>query len=361
MNRQEGAPAASSLHSTVLKPEEVLHRRAGKTAIKALYALQLDLAAIDLLLKEDGSCQVVSIHLPTHQKLPDQTWDWEAVVQRISERWRSSKSIRSAAAKPILVGADPEFLLMSAEGKVVPAHRYLGDGYGAGTDTVYIGGKIVRIVAELRPAPAETVDVLMARIRKLLQQAASRINDPTLRLAAGAMPAPGLALGGHIHLSGVELTPRLLRLLDSYVAFPLAMVESAGGRSRRPRYGCLGDTKLQQHGGFEYRTLPSWLLSPMLAQASIALSMLCAHEQRNLIYCPAEEDVYVEAYYSGDRNRLYQCLEPLEASMRHTAAYAELAPYIDPFIASLRRREIWDESADLRKAWRLPPFQVDRG
>ena len=166
-------------------------------------------------------------------------------------------------------------------------------------------------VAELRPAPARSPDELASNIRRLLIQANTRIMDRTLRWAAGGMPISGFALGGHIHLSGVRLTSRLLRQMDSYVALPLAMLEDPSDHARRPRYGALGDFRFQPHGGFEYRTLASWLVSPLAAKGAFALMLLCARESEYLLYRPAEEESMIEAYYAGDRVTLRGCIEGL--------------------------------------------------
>jgi hypothetical protein len=213
-------------------------------------------------------------------------------------------------------------------------------------------------VAELRPAPAKSPGELAANIRRLLSQAAARIPDGgALRWAAGGMPVPGFALGGHIHLSGVRLTGRLLRQLDSYVALPLAMIESSSERDRRPRYGGLGDFRLQPHGGFEYRTLPSWLASPLAAKAAFALALLCARESGTLSYRPSEDERIVDAYYAGDRETLRsRCLELLAESMAATPSYRELAGFIEPLLEAARKGSTWDVSVDIRKKWRTAPF-----
>jgi hypothetical protein len=168
------------------------------------------------------------------------------------------------------------------------------------------------------------------------------------------MPVPGLALGGHIHISGAPLTSRLLRLLDSYAAFPLALIEDPAGRARRPRYGTLGDFRQQPHGGFEYRTLPSWLISPAAAKAGFALALLCAREALNIDYIPALDERYAEAYYAGDRSGLAGCLDGLAASISATPSYDALARFIEPLFEAARRGTTWDESSDIRFKWRIP-------
>ncbi|CAH1195136.1 hypothetical protein PAECIP111893_00620 [Paenibacillus plantiphilus] len=336
----------------LLAAADPMFRRLSRAAVKALYAVGLENGRVDMSVADSGSCKVSAIHLPDGEELQKGIWARAIAV------YRGQRS-RSANGKPhdedlLRIGADPEFLLLSEEGKVVSAATYLEGGYGTGCDAVVIGGRIMYPVAELRPAPAGSPDELAANIRRLLVQANTRIRDRRLRWAAGAMPVAGFALGGHIHLSGVPLTGRLLRQLDSYAALLLALIETPSEGARRPRFGTLGDCRMQPHGGFEYRTLPSWLLSPLAAKAAFALALLCARESHALAYRPMEDETIVDAYYSADYEVLRTCVEPLASAMRETASYAELGRWIEPLLAAIRRREHWDAATDVRVKWRIP-------
>ncbi|MDQ8733777.1 hypothetical protein [Paenibacillus sp. LHD-38] len=330
-------------------PEDPALRRVARTAAAALYALGLDIGEAEVSLGGDGRTAVRE----AWPKLRDTRL--EAAALRRFAAWHDAART-GTAGRQLLIGADPEFVLVTKEGKIASASRFFGAGVGgaAGSDALLVGRRLLYPVAELRPEPAKDPAALAANLRRLLQRAADRISDPALRWAAGAMPVPGLALGGHIHLSGAPLTGRLLRLLDSFAAFPLALVEDPAGRARRPRYGTLGDFRQQPHGGFEYRTLPSWLVSPAAAKAAFALVLLCAREEQHLSYIPALDERYVEAYYSGDRSELAGCLEGVAESLSATASFTDLAPYIEPLLEAARRGTTWDERADIRIKWRLP-------
>lgn len=330
-------------------PEDPALRRVVRTAIYALFTLGLDIGEAEVALGGDGRTAVRA----AWPKLRDTRL--EAAALKRFAAWHAAAGA-GAVDRQLLIGADPEFVLVTPAGKVAAASRFFGAGVGgaAGADAVLVGRRLLYPVAELRPEPAEDPAALAANVRRLLLRAADRISEPALRWAAGAMPVPGLALGGHIHLSGAPLTSRLLRLLDSYAAFPLALVEDPAGRARRPRYGTLGDFRQQPHGGFEYRTLPSWLVSPAAAKACFALVLLCAREALNLTYIPALEERYVEAYYAGDRSELAGCLDGLAKSIANTSSYPALAPYIEPLFEAARRGTTWDENSDIRIKWRLP-------
>lgn len=330
-------------------PDDPALRRVARTAVAALYALGLDIGEAEVWLGGDGRTAVRD----AWPKLRDKRL--EAASFRRFAAWHAAARAETVD-RQLLIGADPEFVLVTPAGKIASASRFFGAGVGgaAGADALLVGRRLLYPVAELRPEPADSPAALAANVRRLLLRAADRISDPALRWAAGAMPVPGLALGGHIHLSGAPLTSRLLRLLDSYAAFPLALVEDPAGRARRPRYGTLGDFRLQPHGGFEYRTLPSWLVSPAAAKASFALALICAREEQNLSYMPSLQERYVAAYYSGDRAELANCLDGLVSTISATASYSELAPYIEPLFDAARKGKTWDESTDIRVKWRLP-------
>ncbi|MFC5648405.1 hypothetical protein ACFPYJ_04565 [Paenibacillus solisilvae] len=338
-----------------LDPADPLYIRLTRLALKALHALGLELAVVSIHTEGSGRCTVKAVELPEIAALGGTVWD--KAIQKFAADWQTGQFAlpgRENKDKEQLIGADPEFLLLSKQGKVVSAARYLEGGHGTGCDAVVVGGRVMYPVAELRPAPASTPVRLAHHIHQLLLQANMRISDQTLRWAAGGMPAPGFALGGHIHLSGVKLTSRLLHQLDSYLALPLAMIESANEQLRRPRFGSLGDFRFQPHGGFEYRTLPSWLVSPLAAKGAFALMLLCARETDQLLYLPSREERIIDAYYSGDRIQLRGCLEPLIAAMKATRSYEELSRWIEPLMNAALQGRIWDTQADIRLKWRIP-------
>ncbi|WP_051236512.1 putative amidoligase domain-containing protein [Paenibacillus pinihumi] len=342
-----GAPAG-------LGPDDPLYRRVTRTAVRALYTLGLDLGEVVVALDDDGRTAVSSVTVPPPHSRGGL---WLAAAERFAAAYAAAAEA-AAAQGPLLIGADPEFVLLRGDGRIVSAARYLDPHGRIGCDAVPVGRRLHYPVAELRPAPEATPAALAASLRHLLRQAAARISGKGLRWLAGGMPVPGLALGGHIHLSGVPLTTRLLRTLDSCVAFPLALVESAGSQARRPRYGWLGDYRLQPHGGFEYRTPPSWLISPAAARAAFALALLAALEYRTLSAAggrlPAANAEMVQAYYNGDKKTLSRGMEPFFERLAQTGSYLGLAAWIEPLLRAVRRGEEWDESRDIRVKWGIP-------
>ncbi|MFC3344847.1 hypothetical protein ACFOHW_21005 [Paenibacillus abyssi] len=335
-----------------------LYRRITRTAVRALYTLGLDIGEVEVCVDDAGRTAVRRVELPPPPDLAG-GGVWSAALQRFAADYDAARgAARAAEPGPLRIGADPEFVLLREDGRVASAARYLDPRGEAGCDAVPVGRRLLYPVAELRPAPADGPAALAAALQQLLRRAAGRIGEPGLRWLAGGMPVPGLALGGHIHLSGVWLSSRLLRTLDSCVAFPLALVEDPAGLARRPRYGWLGDFRRKPHGGFEYRTPPSWLVSPAAARAAFALAMLAAHETWTLGArygdLPSEQEELVQAYYAGDKAALYRGMEPFMNRLAATPSYRTLAQWIEPLFDAIGHGRTWDEQLDIRHKWRIP-------
>lgn len=335
-------PAAGSL----------LYNRLGRLAVRGLYALGLDSGEIVLMPDRNAGYGVTRIR--------PEPWRHDT---RLRELYQSALSAavsgaekeRPQALERPLIGMDPEFLLVRLpEERVVPASRYLDRQGEAGCDAVSRRGRTLFPVAELRPAPSPEPLRLLRHLRNAMAFASRRITDRTLIWQAGGMPQRGLPLGGHLHFSGIELSGELLRVLDNYLALPVALLEDQRTHSRRPRYGTLGDFRRKAHGGFEYRTLPSFLVSPLLAKGVIGFAYLIARHFRELPQRPLQEDAVHEAFYKGDKARLYKALEPLLNDIERLPSYEEYRDFTDPFIRCLRGREAWDETRDIRPLWGLP-------
>ncbi|MNC37864.1 hypothetical protein D3C75_864470 [compost metagenome] len=167
------------------------------------------------------------------------------------------------------------------------------------------------------------------------------------------MPQRGFPLGGHVHFSGVPLTAELLRVLDNYLALPVAAIEDSSSFRRRPLYGNLGDFREQSYGGFEYRTLPSFLVSPLVTKGVIALARLIAENVEVLTLRPLQQDEIYQAFYTGNQKILRNALPRLINDITSTTTYHRYENYISPFLEAVISGRTWDESSDIRRLWKL--------
>jgi hypothetical protein len=228
-----------------------------------------------------------------------------------------------------------------------------------GCDAVILSGhRVLLPLVELRPQPSTSPLALTHHLRNLMQQAARMINDPKLEWLAGAMPVKGLPLGGHIHFSGVDISSRLLRVLDNYLALPLLLLEDETVHRRRPRYGFLGDFRLQSHGGFEYRALPSWLVSPEVTAGALSLAYVIIHHYLELNQRPLHRSEVQRAFYQGDKNVIGPLAEILWQDIKQTAMYERYHAQLNPLYQMIVQRQAWSEQQDFRRNWRISPVQV---
>ncbi|WP_408892245.1 putative amidoligase domain-containing protein [Paenibacillus taichungensis] len=327
-----------------------LFKRIERLATKTLYTVGLDHGAVKLEASGKSGCAVISIDPRPWKGMTDLSAMYRAGWKQLQSELNEE---RHRNAPPIL-GMDPEFLLVQMpESKIVPASRFLERTGVAGCDSVTINGRRIYPVAELRPAPSSEPRELLAHLMRAFAAASRSISDHSLIWQAGGMPQRGLPLGGHVHFSGVTLNGDLLRALDNYLALPLAVLQDPRGSGRRPRYGALGDFRLKSYGGFEYRTLPSFLVSPLVAKGVVALAGLIARGYHQLRQRPLAKAVIHTAFYEGNRDVMQAHIPALLDDLTQMDGYERYEPYAAPLISQLRLGRTWDESRDIRKLWNI--------
>lgn len=319
-----------------------------KAATRALYALGLDFGEVDVELDDWGKATIAGVGValaPTTREAEDALG---AAVASFAAAWAAE----TRQGTRVTLGADPEFVMLGPDGKVVPASRYFPRDGDAGCDSVVIRGVRRWPLAELRPAPATEPAAVAKDLRRLLGEAARRTAGAALSWRAGAGPVRGLPLGGHVHVSGAALTGERLRALDNAVALPLRLLEPPSAAARRPRFGALGDFRRQSHGGFEYRTPPSWLVSPRLARGVLALAKVAAEHSRDLASArPLDDDVVRDAFYAGDRQALLAGFAAVRTALAGTDGYRAYEALISPLFEAIDRGRTWNETADIRERW----------
>lgn len=325
-------------------------RRLERLAVKTLYTLGLEAGEVTLTPLGDRRFAVTGVRPIRRDESGELPEPCRTAERMLREQHRSELPGRPG----LLMGMDPEFVLFDAEAqRVVPASRFFPAEGIAGCDGGPPGTRGLFPVAELRPPPRAEPRALLAQLMSALRAADNGVSDRSLSWRSGGMPLRGWSLGGHLHFSGVTLTAPLLRALDNYLALPVALLEDERARARRPRYGALGDFRLQPHGGFEYRTLPSFLVSPAVARGAVALAHLIVSRYEELALRPLDDEPVHAAFYIGGREPLRAAFPALAAQLRALDGYTPLARYIDPLFAHIEAGRTWDETRDIRTAWGL--------
>ncbi|WP_400163446.1 putative amidoligase domain-containing protein [Brevibacillus sp. TJ4] len=317
-------------------------------AARGLYAAGIDAGVVTVMAAS-----------PHRAKLVNVSPDWpaknaERFLQKARHWWESRQRLHGQVLQKL--GADPEFALRRTENmqhEMELASNYLKVNGTVGCDTTRYREELAlhqHPIAELRPEPSEDPDELYGRIREALRLAYKKINDPDVECLAGGMPFRGYPIGGHIHLSGLTPTFALRRKLDAYLALPLVLIEDDGCAERRKRYGFLGDVREKAYG-FEYRTLPSWLVHPIVARGVLHLARLIATSHSQLQAQPHLRLPLLKAYYRGDKAVLEPYVRQVWEELRRLPGYQLSAIHLERYFSYLLSDISWPASVDLRKTW----------
>jgi len=325
-------------------------KRIRELAIRAIYALNLDYGIVKIGVTGGLKPWILFVN-----STPDATGEVKDLLTKaitdFEDRWLSSGGIDT---KEVTLGADPEFVIQGEDGRLIMASRYLPKNGQAGCDRIWTNNDRSQLpLAELRPIPSSEPSKLIKNLYNSMLIANKKIYSRNVKWLAGAMPIQGYPIGGHIHFSNIGLNSFLLRALDNYLTLPITLLEDADGKNRRPRYGFLGDYRAQFHGGFEYRTLPSWLVTPKITRGAIALAKLIVENYRNLEQNPLQNSETQKAYYCGDKSVLRPIVQNLWKELKQLSDFTLYEKYLLPLEELLNSGYSWDETKDIRIAWQL--------
>ncbi|MEW9667723.1 hypothetical protein [Ammoniphilus sp. 3BR4] len=328
-------------------------RKVLRLAVRSLYAVGLDFGGVLIAIGVNGTMQVIDI-TPTPKLNEALAEKFADAIHEYAAQY-SRKSPRS-----VILGADPEFVLRNKHtGKMVLASRYFGKKGKVGCDQIWIRSDQTRKqlpLAELRPDPSKDPRQLTINLYKTMLLAEKKVANSSIEWLAGGMPLKGYPIGGHIHFSQTSVNSYFLRVLDSYLAIPLMLIENHHSLSRRPKYGFLGDFRKQFHGGFEYRTLPSWLVTPRVTKGVLSLAKLLAESYTELNQLPVLNPSIQKAFYEGNKRAVFSAVNSIWAKVEKLTGYIKYQNYITPLRDMIFRMEEWDEFQDIRVAWQIPPY-----
>jgi hypothetical protein len=198
----------------------------------------------------------------------------------------------------IKVGCDPEFTLLNASGSRVTVDMF-EEHKSIGTIKGDHGGA----VGELNPVPDTKPTVVVENLRKLILKVKEYY--PSHKLVAGGGLQHGLSTGGHIHLSGMSdellnfsvtnynygsrsnrdrahpsiVGDKLILVLDSFIATKMQKLRN--GKRADKGYNLLSKIKRKTYPyniqGFEYRSTPSFIVSPYVTEAVLATAQHIAN------------------------------------------------------------------------------------
>lgn len=261
------------------------------------------------------------------------------------------------------IGADIEFML-NCDDELLPASEFFPLDGPVGCDERQIeqdSGEFA--LAEIRPEQAESPYVLFNNIKSLIEDASTKIPYRNVSMRAGSMPFYGYQCGGHLHFA-LKPSTRLLRVLDYFLAFPLAMLEhsNTSRKRRRTKHGGLGRYRLKPYG-FEYLTLSSWIIKPEITLAILCLAKLAASSFDKLETPYLFHPLIQRAYYQGNQSVLKSIWLDIKKQIIDKTNYSEFEQELKPLFTCIEEGRHLDESNDIRENWNIeiPNQHYDRG
>ena len=257
-------------------------------------------------------------------------------------------------AEQLLLGADPEFILRDRlTDRLIYPSGFLPQEGTLGYDERSEGreGRLFPL-AEIRPEPDTCPLRLVNKIRWTMAAGIKLIPFENIEWLAGSLHYARYQIGGHIHFGGIKINTALLKALDNYLGIPVMLIEDPEkAAERRKHYGGLGSFRLEPHGGFEYRTPGSWLISPDIARAVLCLAKVVAREYPVLTQDFFNDIEIQRAFYQGKKNYFFDLFETLWQDICRTETYEQYPKELQLFPEMIHNRQSWDEGQDIRLAW----------
>lgn len=318
--------------------------KAAQIARRVSTILGLDMVMVEIALTSKRKWKIAGLELSPELRPKD----IEQVVNKLKVMYMQGDT-------EVKMGADPEFMLVnSRSGRMVAASEYFPREGMVGCDAIRIPNRQQRPIAEIRPRPDLEPQHLVVNIREALRNASRLAPAPNVKWVAGSQPFPGYSIGGHIHFSNIKLNAALLRALDNYLGIPVFLIEDQlTAVRRRKRYGKLSDYRTKNHGGFEYRTPGSWLVSKEIATAVLCLAkvVVSCYTELNSNYLNNVQAY--QAFYRGDQDYFRRIFPHLWAEIEATELARKYAQEMSILPWMIENHVAWDEKKDLRKSWKI--------
>lgn len=345
--------SAGKLKDTGKFIREIDNPKIAEMALKTVYTLGLDLAKVFIILNARKQYKVSHVDpSPILRKK-----EIEAVKSYLQKIYHIENYVKNREVK---MGADPEFMLINARNqKVIAASDFFPREGIVGCDNIRMPNRQQRPIAEIRPKPTTSPLELTQNIKQALISANKLAPYKNVKWLAGSQPSNGYYIGGHIHFSNTELNFKLLRALDNYLGITIFLFENPyTAAKRRKKYGFIGDFRKKEHGGFEYRTLGSWLISPQITAAVLCLAKIIASRYPylsvNYLYSVEAQ----KSFYSGEQNYFRKTFNFIWNDIQSIDMYLIYKEYLKIIPQMIEEEIIWDEKADFRRFWDISPKRI---
>lgn len=319
-------------------------------ARKTIYVLGLDYGLVTIALTGKRKPRVIDVC----DSPPIRKKDMKGLINKIIVlKNQDYQSVN--LTDEVKIGADPEFMLFNAKsGRMIAASDFFPREGIVGCDNIRVPNRQQRPVAEIRPNPATSPRELTDNIKIALTSANKLAPYHNVRWVAGSQPLSGYSIGGHIHFSNIPINYALLRALDNYLGIIVFLIENPlSAALRRKKYGHLADIRLKDYGGFEYRTLGSWLVTPEITCAVLCLAKIVAEHYLELSSVYLNSTEALQAFYEGNQEYFRPLFQKIWREISRTSTYNEYKEELKVIINMIENNITWDERLDLKLAWKI--------
>lgn len=274
----------------------------------------------------------------------------------------------------LTIGSDCEFGFVNKITKLQEyANEYIERQYGYSGNHVGLDGH--NHIAEIRTAGGNISPIGHANdLRRILANFQKEIPE-TIIPVAGSMVGND-PIGGHIHFGycNNDFSPKIVEsikdygdVLDLFLAIPSLLVENnkTARRRRTSNYGKLSDARLTDYG-FEYRTLPSWLVSFGFAQSLLSLAYVLVDHLLKGGKMVGFSDLgtgAAEKFYIGSRNYFYRLLPKLHKEITKCPLYDTYSVYINALFGFIKAfnqinpKKDWIEKVSFTDRWNIEKYR----
>lgn len=344
---------AGKLKDTGKLIREIDNPKIADMARKTVYTLGLDLAKVFIILNARKQYKVSHVDpSPILRKK-----EIEAVKSYLQKIYDIENYLKNREVK---MGADPEFMLINARNqKVLAASDFFPREGIVGCDNIRMPNRQQRPIAEIRPKPTTSPLELTQNIKQALIAANKLAPYKNVKWLAGSQPSNGYYIGGHIHFSNTELNFKFLRALDNYLGITIFLLENPStAAKRRKKYGFIGDFRKKEHGGFEYRTLGSWLISPQITAAVLCLAKIIASRYPYLSVNYLSSIEAQKAFYNGEQQYFRKIFDFIWNDIKDIDMFLFYKEHLKIIPQMIAEEITWDEKADFRTFWDISPKRI---
>lgn len=327
----------------------------GELAVRAVHSLGLDFGVVNMGRTSEGRYYVLDVDA-TCRTMSNECM--QAYIVMFTKTLLKYEDIIEKN-KDITVGADVECVMKDTDtGALIFASEFFPMDGPAGHDNRSIeAGRKYFPLLEIRPDYSADPLKVVDSIKSIINEIGNRVCYKNVGLYAGSMPVYNYWSGGHIHFGTIP-NSKLLRALDNYLALPVMMIENASSaRGRNEKYGLLGNFRLKSHGGFEYRTLSSWIISPDIAGGVLCLAKVIVQEYLNLNDVFLEDYYDIRAYYSVNKSCFKNKVKTIISNITDTETFKRYRLYIEPLFGKIISCEEWDENKPINQAWNMNSYE----